>query len=56
MKNVVFWDVLPCACCTVNVSPSALILSVLMMEAMHSSETSDFTIAIRHHIPEDDNL
>jgi hypothetical protein len=38
---------------TVNVVPSFLILSALMMETMHSSETSAFARATRNHIQED---
>jgi hypothetical protein len=41
MKNVVFWDVMPCV-------PSSLILVTLMMEALRSSKTSDLTRATRH--------
>jgi hypothetical protein len=36
--------------------PSLLILSTLMMEATHFSETSVLTRATRRHIPEDGNL
>jgi hypothetical protein len=47
MKNVVFWDV---TLVTADIVPSSLILVTLMMEALSSSETSDFTRAIRHNI------
>jgi hypothetical protein len=49
MKVVVFWDVITRATqhnnpeddiFTANVVPSSLILSILMMEAIHSSKTS----------------
>jgi hypothetical protein len=38
---------------TANVVPSWLILVTLMMEAMHSSETSVLTRVTRRYIPED---
>jgi hypothetical protein len=38
---------------TANVLPRSLILSTLMMQAIHPSETSVLTRATRHHIPED---
>jgi hypothetical protein len=41
---------------TANVVPSTLILSSLMMEAMHSSETWILTKATQRHIPEDSIL
>jgi hypothetical protein len=41
---------------TATVVPSALILSVLMMEAMRSPEASILARAIRRHISEDGSL
>jgi hypothetical protein len=41
---------------TVNVVPSSLILSTLMMEAIRSSEMSVLTRATQRHIPEDGTL
>jgi hypothetical protein len=38
---------------TDNVFPSSLILSTLMLVAIHSSETSVLTRATQHQIPED---
>jgi hypothetical protein len=38
---------------TANVVPSSPILFTLMVNAIHSSETSILTIATRRHIPED---
>jgi hypothetical protein len=38
---------------TVNVVPSSLILSILMMEEIRSSEISVLIRATRRHIPED---
>jgi hypothetical protein len=38
---------------TANVVPSALTLFTLMMEAIHSSETSVLTRAAQRHISED---
>jgi hypothetical protein len=66
MKNGVFWDVTPCGSCKNSVFlrsarrllvtasvPSALILVILMMEALSSSETSVLIRAIGRNIPED---
>jgi hypothetical protein len=41
---------------TANVIPSSLILVTLIMQAKHSSETSDLTRAPRRNIPEDNIL
>jgi hypothetical protein len=41
---------------TANAIPSSLILSVLKMEAIRSSETSVLRRHIRRHIPQDCNL
>jgi hypothetical protein len=38
---------------TINVVPSELILSTLIMETIPSSETPALARATRHHIPED---
>jgi hypothetical protein len=67
MKNAVFCDVTPCGSCiiylrsvlrllvTSNV-PSSPIPVTLMMEAIHSAETSVITRVTRRHIPEDSIL
>jgi hypothetical protein len=39
---------------TANADHISLILSTLMMEAIHSSETPVLTTATLHHIAEDD--
>jgi hypothetical protein len=41
---------------TANVVPTSLILSTLMIEAVHSSETPFLTRVTRRHIPKDDIL
>jgi hypothetical protein len=41
---------------TANVVPSSQILVTLMMESLHSFETSDRKCAIRSNIPEEDIL
>jgi hypothetical protein len=41
---------------TVNVVPSSLIISTVMMETTRSSETSVLTRVTRRHIPEDGTL
>jgi hypothetical protein len=61
MKNVVFWNVtslalVKIAVVTANVVPSSLILTILMMEAIRSSETSLLTRGQRRHVLEDSIL
>jgi hypothetical protein len=57
VKNAVFWDVLVFIhsmrrlLVTVNIVPGSLILVALMMEALHSSETSVLTRATQRNIP-----
>jgi hypothetical protein len=41
---------------TANIVRSSLILSTLVMEVIHTSETYVLARATRHHIPEDDTL
>jgi hypothetical protein len=64
MKNVVFWDVTTCGplrsklqlLVSTNVVPIALVLSTLMMETIHSSETSILSRATLCYNPEDGTL
>jgi hypothetical protein len=54
MKNSVLWNVTPCSPCkNRRFVPSSPILVTLIMEALISSETSDFTRASWRNIPED---
>jgi hypothetical protein len=67
MKNGVFWDATPCGFCktrrfggtyrrwlvTASVVNSSLILVIVMMEAIRSSETSVLTRAAWRNILED---
>jgi hypothetical protein len=64
MKYTVYWDVALCGSCknrrssesasvAANVAPSSPILVILMMEALHSSETSVLTRATWRKIPGD---
>jgi hypothetical protein len=66
MKNDVFWDITPCGIIfhrsvlrllvTANVVSSSPILVTLMMEAIHSSETSFLTRATRRNVLEDGSV
>jgi hypothetical protein len=58
----VFWDVTPYGSCNnqrfegmyrLHVVPSSLVLLILIMKAIRSSETSVVAGATRHHIPDD---
>jgi hypothetical protein len=53
MKNAIFWDVTPCGSCKNLQRASVAILVTLMMEAIHSSETSVLIRATLRNIPED---
>jgi hypothetical protein len=53
MKTVVFLRSVTRLLVIANVVPSFLILSTLMTEAIHSTETFVLTRATRHHIPEE---
>jgi hypothetical protein len=58
MKNAVFWDGTPYGSVlrlpvTANIVPSSPFLVSLIMEAIHSFETSILTRATRRNIPEE---